>query len=63
MQQVSGKDILTFRGRIVVPKHMIDVVLKEFHDHRGHFGQVRTLQMVKEKFWWSKMGSSVAAYC
>ena len=47
----EGKDrvrLLLFRDRIVVPTVFRSVVASEFHNSRGHFGVMRTLEMIRQ---------------
>ena len=39
----------------VVPKVLIDTVLKEMHDHFGHFGVGKTYALIKRYYYWPKM--------
>ena len=54
--------LLLFRGKIVVPAVLRSVVISEYHDSRGHFGSKRTIEMIKDQFWWPKLANDVIAY-
>ena len=38
----------------VVPKVLIETVLKEMHDHFGHFGVGKTYALIKRYYYWPK---------
>ena len=35
----SAREFLTFMGQLYVPKKLVPIILYEYHDARGHFGQ------------------------
>ena len=39
----------------VVPKVLVKTVLKEMHDHFGHFGIGKTYSLIKRYYYWPKM--------
>ena len=39
----------------VVPKVLVQTVLKEMHDHFGHFGIGKTYSLIKRYYYWPKM--------
>ena len=39
----------------VVPKTLVNTVLKEMHDHFGHFGIRKTYSLIKRYYYWPKM--------
>ena len=39
----------------VVPKLLVQTVLKEMHDHFGHFGIGKTYSLIKRYYYWPKM--------
>ena len=39
-------ELLTFRGKLMVPRNMTRTILYEYHNARGHFGQKRTQEMI-----------------
>ncbi|RWS01320.1 hypothetical protein B4U79_13335, partial [Dinothrombium tinctorium] len=51
--------------RIVVPRHLIDIILKTYHDSPlfgGHFGVDKTYNKIYAKFWWKGMKADVEKY-
>ena len=46
----------------VVPQSLVQLVIKIFHDNRGHQGISRTINMIKRRFWFRKMREQVNAY-
>jgi len=59
------EDILTWKGRIYVPKGMKKKVMKSEHDSKvaGHFGRDRTMELITRNFYWPKMEDDVRQYC
>ena len=39
----------------VVPKVLVQTVLKEMHDHFGHFGIGKTYSLIKRYYYWPEM--------
>ena len=39
----------------VVPKVLVQTILREMHDHFGHFGIGKTYSMIKQYYYWPKM--------
>lgn len=63
---VNEEEVLETRDlRLVNPKTLQASVLKEMHDMPlgGHKGKERTLDKVREYFWWPRMSQQVAEYC
>ena len=54
--------ILYFDERLVVPKRSQRAVLSEVHT-AGHFGQARTLQLLRRSFFWRGMAREVNSFC
>ena len=46
----------------VVPKVLIKTVLKEMHDHFGHFGVGKTYTLIKRYYYWPKMIRNIQAH-
>ena len=46
----------------VVPEVLIETVLKEMHDHFGHFGVGKTYAPIKRYYYWPKMIRNIQAY-
>ena len=61
---MESNDILHYRGRLYVPKQMILTILESEHDSKvaGHFGQEKTIQLVRRNFWWPGMDTYITAY-
>jgi hypothetical protein len=47
------------KWRIVVPARLVQAVLYAHHDQRGHFGRVKTHNMVLQNFYWESVYSDV----
>ena len=49
---VENGDILHYRGRLYIPKPMINTILESEHDSKvtGHFGQDKTIELVRRNF-------------
>jgi transposase InsO family protein len=45
--------------QLVLPAELRDTVLTSLHDHMGHMGVDRTLDLVRTRFYWPKMVMSV----
>ena len=50
---------LAHKGRLLVLKALVPVVLHEFHDAHGHFGMNRTYATIAEQYFWPRMGDEV----
>ncbi|GFW79964.1 retrovirus-related Pol polyprotein from transposon 412 [Trichonephila clavipes] len=59
------KDGKTFRWQLVLPRSRIPEVLKELHGSPtgGHFGVMKTLYRVRERFCWGKVRADVEQWC
>ncbi|GFT72145.1 gypsy retrotransposon integrase-like protein 1 [Trichonephila clavipes] len=59
------KDGKTFRWQLVLPRSRIPEVLKELHGSPtgGHFGVMKTLHRVRERFFWGKVRADVEQWC
>ncbi|GFW49334.1 retrovirus-related Pol polyprotein from transposon 412 [Trichonephila clavipes] len=55
----------TFRWQLILPKTRVSTVLKELNGSPtgGHFGVMKTLQKVRERFYWNNVRSDVEKYC
>ena len=49
-------------SQLVLPKQHVDMVLKSLHDESGHLGVEKTLELIRERFYWPKMGAEVEQY-
>jgi hypothetical protein len=56
--------LVTFDGKIVVPKEKIADVLKMNHDHMlaGHLGIAKSLARIKHQYLWPGLGKDVKSY-
>ena len=62
---ISSEDGVLYRkGRHRVPRDMVPSVLRSEHDSKiaGHFGQDKTIELVRRNFWWPKMGEAIIDY-
>ncbi|GFU55804.1 retrovirus-related Pol polyprotein from transposon 412 [Trichonephila clavipes] len=59
------EDGKTFRWQLILPKTRISTVFKELHGSPtgGHFGVMKTLQKVRECFYWNNVRSDVEKCC
>lgn len=58
------EDILYYGDKVYVPERLRIQVLEENHDApmAGHFGQDRTLELIKRTYYWPAMQDSVRTY-
>jgi len=49
--------------RVFVPKEEVDTVLRAWHDQRGHPGAQKTLEGVRERFYWPGLAGHVMKWC
>lgn len=49
--------------QLVLPEKLREPVKKALHDDSGHLGFERTVQMIREKFYWPWMFQEVKAWC
>ena len=49
----------TWESTIVIPKSLINNIINEYHECRGHQGITRTVNMVHRYFWWPGMRQSI----
>ncbi|GFU29445.1 hypothetical protein TNCV_418801 [Trichonephila clavipes] len=61
----ESDDGKTFRWQLILPKTRISTVLKELHvsPTGGHFGVMKTLQKVRECFYWNNVRSDGGKCC
>ena len=45
--------------QLVLPAELRDIVLTSLHDHMGHMGVDRTLDLVRSRFYWPRMAADV----
>ena len=72
MDQIDETDgVLTIKyaGRaetkkqLLVPEEFIPGILQKFHDKSGHFGAEKTLQRIREHFFWLTLFKDASAWC
>jgi hypothetical protein len=56
--------ILYRKMKLWVPKGLIQTVLESEHDSKivGHFGQDKTIELIRRNFWWPKMDETIIDY-
>ena len=61
---VENGDLLHYRGRLYIPKSIIETILESEHDSKvaGHFGQDKTIELVRWNFWWPRMDFHIKKY-
>ncbi|GFT49814.1 retrovirus-related Pol polyprotein from transposon 412 [Trichonephila clavipes] len=64
-RKFESEDGKTFRWQLVLPRSRIPEVLKELHGNPtgGHFGVMKTLHRVRERFFWGKVRADVEQWC
>ncbi|GFV67985.1 hypothetical protein TNCV_1872671 [Trichonephila clavipes] len=64
-RKFESEDGKTFRWQLVLPRSRIPEVLKELHGSPtgGHFGVMKTLYRVRERFCWGKVRADVEQWC
>ncbi|GFU05307.1 retrovirus-related Pol polyprotein from transposon 412 [Trichonephila clavipes] len=64
-RKFESEDGKTFRWQLVLPRSRIPEVLKELHGSPtgGHFGVMKTLHRVRERFCWVKVRADVEQWC
>lgn len=64
-RKFESDDGKTFRWQLLLPRSRVTDVLKELHSSPtgGHFGVMKTLQKVRERFYWSKARDDVEKWC
>lgn len=48
--------------QLVLPEEYRLTVLRSLHDESGHLGIDKTLELIKDRFYWPKMGSEIESY-
>uniref|UniRef100_A0A3B3I428 Gypsy retrotransposon integrase-like protein 1 n=1 Tax=Oryzias latipes TaxID=8090 RepID=A0A3B3I428_ORYLA len=48
--------------QLVLPKEHVARVLKSIHDESGHLGVDKTVELIRNRFYWPKMGAEVEQY-
>ncbi|RVE74756.1 hypothetical protein OJAV_G00024780 [Oryzias javanicus] len=48
--------------QLVLPKEFVPMVLRSLHDESGHLGMDKTIELIRDRFYWPKMGAEVEQY-
>ncbi|GFW54026.1 retrovirus-related Pol polyprotein from transposon 412 [Trichonephila clavipes] len=64
-RKCESDDGKTFRWQLILPKTRVSSGFKELHGSPtgGHFGVMKTLQKVRERFYWNNVRSDVEKCC
>ena len=56
--------LLYYKLRLYVPASLVPNILESKHDSRvaGHFGQDKTIELVRRNFWWPGVDKSIINY-
>ncbi len=52
-----------FKNKFFIPNSLVNDIIFEYHDKRGHFGFKRTLEMLRRHFYFDRMSHNVQQYC
>ena len=58
-----SKDIVTYHGKIVIPKSLQVPTVQWYHIYLCHPGETRTEQTIRQHFWWSHLCTTVHTVC
>lgn len=58
VERPSGAEVY----QLVFPKAHVPMVLKSLHDESGHLGVEKTVELIRDRFYWPKMGAEVEQY-
>jgi len=61
---VEEDGILYYKLRLWVPNTLVQKVLESEHDSKiaGHFGQDKTIELIRRNFWWPQMDDAIIKY-
>ncbi|XP_073711543.1 uncharacterized protein [Misgurnus anguillicaudatus] len=48
--------------QLVLPREYVSMVLRSLHDESGHLGMDKTIELIRQRFYWPKMGVEVEQY-
>lgn len=48
--------------QLVLPREYVPMVLRSLHDESGHLGMDKTIEFIRNRFYWPKMGVEVEQY-
>ncbi len=49
-------------NQLVLPREYVPMVLRSLHDESGHLGMDKTIELIRQRFYWPKMGVEVEQY-
>ncbi|CAI5676583.1 unnamed protein product [Oreochromis niloticus] len=58
VQRQPGKEIL----QLVLPREHVAMVLRSLHDESGHLGVDKTVELIRDRFYWPRMSGEVEQY-
>lgn len=58
IERQSGTEV----HQLVLPKEYVSMILRSLHDESGHLGVEKTLELIRDRFYWPKMGAEVESY-
>ena len=50
------------KARSVIPKHLVPLVVRQYHDDNGHMGIDKTHDTIKQKYFWPNMYKGLYDY-
>lgn len=62
LYRVTERPAGTKVHQLVLPKEYLSTVLRSLHDESGHLGVENTLELVRDRFYWPKLGAEVVQY-
>lgn len=58
VQRQPGKEI----HQLVLPREHVAMVLRSLHDESGHLGVDKTVELIRDRFYWPRMSAEVEQY-
>ena len=55
--------LLKFKGKIIVPKALRNVILTEYHENMNHVGITKMIDMISKTYYWPHINSNIARWC
>ena len=62
LYRVTKRSPGTVVHQLVLPCKYVPLVLRSLHDESGHLGVEKTVELVRDRFYWPKMGAEVEQY-
>ena len=62
-KMVEDVELMTFRGRIYIPKELQSRVVAWYHEYLAHPGEKRTEETIYQWFYWPGLRRDVRTYC